>query len=60
MLVELEVPEVLQGERLGHRPTGMRAVYAHTTPTMHKQMIEGLERMWADREKSTGQPGNRG
>lgn len=60
MLVELEVPEVLQDERLGHRPTGMHAVYAHTTPTMRKQMIEGLERIWADRDESPAQPGNHG
>jgi hypothetical protein len=60
MLVELDVPEILQDERLGHRPPGMRAVYAHATPAMRKQMIDGLERMWADPEKGAGQPMNRG
>ena len=48
MLIELDVPEILQDERLGHHPPGMRATYAHTTPAMRKQMIDGLEQMWAN------------
>jgi integrase len=43
MLIELDVPEILHDERLGHHPPGMRAVYAHTTPAMRKQMIDGLD-----------------
>ena len=49
MLVELDVPEILQDDRLGHRPPGMRIIYAHTTPAMREQMIYGLEQMWAGR-----------
>jgi integrase len=52
MLVELDVPEVLQDDRLGHRPPGMRIIYAHPTPAMREQMVYGLERIWADRRKA--------
>jgi hypothetical protein len=60
MLVELEVPEALQDDRLGHRPPGMRAINARATPAMRKQMIYGLERMWVDPEKGAGQSINHG
>jgi len=46
MLVELGVPEVLQDERLGHHPPGMRGVYAHTTSHMREAMVEGLQELW--------------
>src|SRR6185437_13805938 len=41
MLIELGVPEILQDERLGHHPPGMRGVYAHTTVRMRQAMAEG-------------------
>lgn len=47
MLAELGVPEALRDERLGHRPPGMRRVYEHATAGMRKEMIDGLEQMWA-------------
>ena len=47
ILAELGVPEALRDERLGHRPPGMRRVYEHATPGMRKEMIDGLELMWA-------------
>lgn len=56
MLIELGVPEIAQDERLGHRPPGMRAVYARATPAMRKQMIDGLERVWADQRKAQFNP----
>jgi hypothetical protein len=34
----------------------MRAVYAHTTPAMRKQMIDGLERVWANEGKLQFKP----
>ena len=46
LLTELGVPEVLQDERLGHHPPGMRTAYAHTTTEMRTTMLEGLERTW--------------
>jgi integrase len=46
LLTELGVPEVLQDERLGHHPPGMRTAYAHTTPAMRTSMLEGLEHTW--------------
>jgi integrase len=52
MLVELDVPEVLQDDRLAHRPPGMGIIYAHPTPAMREQMVYGLERIWADRRKA--------
>jgi integrase len=51
MLIELDVPEVLQDERLGHHPPGMRTVYAHTTPAMRTTMIAGLEMLWLEVSK---------
>lgn len=60
MLVELEVPEVLQDDRLGHRPPGMHPVYAHTTPAMRDEMTYGLEWMWAGWGKRPGQTINDG
>ena len=46
MLTELGVPEILQDERLGHHPPGMRGVYAHTTSHMREAMVEGLQELW--------------
>ena len=46
MLTELGVPEILQDERLGHDPPGMRGVYAHTTVRMRQAMAEGLQELW--------------
>ena len=46
MLTELGVPEILQDERLGHHPPGMRGIYAHTTSRMREAMIEGLQELW--------------
>ena len=46
LLTELAVPEVLQDERLGHHPPGMRTVYAHATDAMRTAMLEGLEHTW--------------
>jgi integrase len=46
LLTELGVPEVLQDERLGHHPPGMRTAYAHTTTAMRTTMLEALERTW--------------
>lgn len=54
MLVELEVPEILQDERLGHRPPSMRGVYAHITPGMRTAMIDALEARW---QESTARAG---
>ena len=50
MLVELGVPEVLQDERLGHHPPGMRGVYAHTTNAMREAMVEGLQGQWENEQ----------
>jgi integrase len=46
MLTELGVPEVLQDERLGHHPPGMRGVYAHTTRRMREELVDGLQGLW--------------
>ena len=53
MLTELGVPEVLQDERLGHHPPGMRSVYGHTTRRMHEELVDGLQRSW-ERELAQG------
>ena len=46
MLIELGVPEVLQDERLGHHPPGMRGVYAHTTRRMREELVARLQDLW--------------
>jgi integrase len=51
MLIELGVPEVLQDERLGHHPPGMRGVYAHTTRRMREELVDGLQELW-EREQT--------
>ncbi|MBR7828872.1 hypothetical protein KDK95_21360 [Actinospica sp. MGRD01-02] len=49
ILTELAVPEILQDERLGHRPPGMRRVYDHTTLPMREAMADGLQTLWESR-----------
>jgi len=57
MLIELGVPEVLQYERLGHHPPGMRSVYAHTTRRMREELVDELQGL---REREiTGDDGTR-
>ena len=49
ILTELEVPEILQDKRLGHRPPGMRRVYDHTTLPMREAMADRLQTLWESR-----------
>lgn len=46
MLIELGVPDVLQNERLGHRPAGAAGLYSHSTPAMHTRMLTALQDLW--------------
>ena len=50
MLIELGIPDILQDERLGHRPAGVQGVYAHSSPAMHAQLTAGLQRIWEQRQ----------
>lgn len=52
MLIELGVPDVLQDERLGHRPASVQGVYAHATPAMRARLIEGLQQLWKQHRRS--------
>jgi len=50
MLIELGIPEVLQNERLGHHPAGVAGLYAHSTPAIHAQLADALQRLWHQRQ----------
>jgi hypothetical protein len=50
MLIELGVPEMLQNERLGHHPAGAAGLYAHSTPSMHENLLTGLQHLWEGRD----------
>jgi hypothetical protein len=45
-LIEDDVPEVLQCQRLGHRLHGVRGIYSHVTQPMIDAMLAGLQRRW--------------
>ncbi len=45
------LPEVVRCEQLGHKMRGMRRVYDHVTPEMHKRLVASLDRRWAKAEK---------
>ncbi|MFE6500709.1 hypothetical protein [Kitasatospora sp. NPDC057738] len=40
---ELEVPEVLAHEQMGHKYRGIKGVYRRPTPAMRQRRLEGLE-----------------
>lgn len=44
-LDELGVPPVASEERLGHELPGIVGTYSHTSPTMIRQITEGLQRL---------------
>ena len=46
ILDELDLPEVLKHERMGHRMRGIAAVYSHVTPTMRTHTRQRLQTHW--------------
>jgi integrase len=45
-LIEDDIPEIAQAQRLGHRLPGIRGVYSHVTPTMQHRITDSLETRW--------------
>ena len=43
---ELKIPEVLSHDRLGHRMSGIAAVYSHVTPAMRAELMSALTGCW--------------
>jgi integrase len=45
-LIEDDIPEVAQAQRLGHRIPGVRGIYSHVTPTMQQRLTHALQQRW--------------
>ncbi|WP_250904419.1 hypothetical protein [Actinomadura sp. NEAU-AAG7] len=53
VLDELDVPEVLKQERMGHRMRGIQGVYSHVTDAMRRRLIAQLQRRWTSLNRRT-------
>jgi integrase len=45
-LIEDDIPEVAQAQRLGHRLAGVRGIYSHVTPAMRQRIVDALQARW--------------
>jgi integrase len=45
-LIEDDIPEIAQAQRLGHRLPGVRGIYSHVTPTMRQRITDALQARW--------------
>lgn len=45
-MIEDDVPEIAQCERLGHKLAGVAGIYSHVTATMIRRLVDGLQRRW--------------
>jgi integrase len=45
-LIEDDIPEIAQAQRLGHRMPGVRGIYSHVTPAMQQRIVEALQERW--------------
>lgn len=45
-LIDDDVQEVAQAERLGHHVAGVRGVYSHVTQAMRDRIVEALQARW--------------
>ncbi|SDY44158.1 Site-specific recombinase XerD [Micromonospora pattaloongensis] len=45
-LIEDDIPEVAQAQRLGHRLPGVRGIYSHVTPAMRQRITDALQNRW--------------
>ncbi|MFI0421815.1 hypothetical protein ACH34R_26280 [Spongiactinospora sp. 9N601] len=59
VLEELDVPEVLVCERMGHRMGGVQGRYSHVTEQMRRRLNSGLQRRYAGLAKTTRAGGRR-
>lgn len=46
ILDELDVPEVIKHERMGHKMKGIQGVYSHVTDAMRRRLVARLQRRW--------------
>jgi integrase len=52
-LIEDDIPEVAQAERLGHHIPGVRGIYSHVTPTMRQRLTAALQQRWQTTQSPT-------
>jgi integrase len=45
-LIEDDIPEIVQAQRLGHRLPGVRGIYSHVTPAMQQRITTALQDRW--------------
>lgn len=45
-LIEDDIPEIAQAQRLGHRLPGVRGIYSHVTPAMCQRITDALQARW--------------
>lgn len=45
---QIGLPEPLQVERMGHKVSGIRAVYRHVTPQDRARLKDGLQTLWRE------------
>jgi integrase len=45
-LIEDDIPEIAQAQRLGHRVPGVRGIYSHVTPAMRQRITDALQARW--------------
>ena len=50
ILDEIDVPEVIKCERMGHQMKGIQGVYGHVTDPMRRQLTKALQRRWNARK----------
>jgi integrase len=46
ILDELDVPEVIKHERMGHQMKGIQGIYSHVTDPMRRRVTAQLQRRW--------------
>ncbi|MFI0421741.1 hypothetical protein [Spongiactinospora sp. 9N601] len=59
VLDELDVPEVLVCERMGHQMGGIQGRYSHVTELMRRRLNSGLQRRYAGLAKTVRAGGKR-
>jgi integrase len=53
-LIEDDIPEIAQAQRLGHRMPGVRGIYSHVTPAMQQRITQALQDRWLATQQRPG------